>query len=187
MDFKMLNRRTFLKATLTGALTLMGVGSAFGRFVSTPELLPAGQLSLYNTHTRERIALAFRDEAGNYDLNSLNTLNWILRCHYTNETTEMDVNTLEFLNLVDKKLGGNNEIHIVSAYRSPTYNNKLRESGHGVAQKSLHLSGKAIDISIPGKNIASIREAAVDLRMGGVVYYPGSGFVHIDSGTFRTW
>ena len=75
----------------------------------------------------------------------------------------------------------------MSGYPPPTYNNKLRESGHGVAQKSLHLSGKAIDISIPGKNIASIREAAVDLHMGGVGYYPGSGFVHIDSGTFRTW
>jgi len=187
MDFKMLTRRNFLKATLTGALTLMGVGSAFARFESTPELLPPGQLTLFNTHTRERISLAFRDDAGNYDLDALNTLNWILRCHYTNETTVMDVKTLEYLNLVDKKLGGNNEIHIVSAYRSPLYNNLLRESGHGVARQSLHLSGKAIDISIPGKNIASIREAAVGLHMGGVGFYPGSGFVHIDSGSFRTW
>lgn len=192
MDFSQLSRRGFLKATLTGALTLMGIGSAFARFESTPPLanpvyLTPGHLTLFNTHTRERITVTFRDTAGNYDIDSLNTLNWILRCHYTNETTEMDVNTLEFLNLVDKKLGGGNEIHVISAYRSPTYNNMLRESGHGVARQSLHLSGRAIDISIPGKSLAGIREAAVDLRMGGVGYYPGSGFVHIDSGAFRTW
>jgi len=188
MDFKMLSRRNFLKVSLTGALTLMTVGPSFGSFEATPqEILPPGQLSLFNTHTQERISLTFRDADGNYDLDSLNTLNWILRCHYTNEATEMDVNTLEFLNLVDKKLGGNNEIHIISAYRSPTYNNLLRESGHGVASKSLHLSGKAIDISIPGKSTELIREAAVDLHRGGVGFYPSSGFVHIDSGNFRTW
>lgn len=187
MNLKDLSRRGFLKATLTGALTLMGVGSAFGRFEATPNPLPPGNLSLYNTHTGERISLAFRDAVGNYDLDSLNTLNWILRCHHTNQTTVMDVNTIEFLNFVDKKLGGNNEIHIVSAYRSPLYNNLLRESGHGVARQSLHLSGKAIDISIPGKSTALIREAAVGLHLGGVGYYPSSGFVHIDSGTFRTW
>jgi len=79
MDFKMLSRRSFLKATLTGALTLMGVGSAFGRFESTPELLPPGQLTLFNTHTRERISLAFRDDAGNYDLDALNTCASIAR------------------------------------------------------------------------------------------------------------
>lgn len=186
MDFRSLSRRGFIKATLLGAITLFGAGTTFGRTVS-PEELPTGRLSLYNTHSGERLRVIFRDSAGNYDLDALNALNWALRCHYTNEATEMDLNTLEFLNLVDNSLGGDNEIHIISGYRSPAYNGLLRSNGRGVARNSLHLSGKAIDIAIPGKNIASVRQAAVSLRLGGVGYYPGKGFVHIDSGNFRTW
>lgn len=186
MDFRSLSRRGFLRAALAGAFALLGAGTSFGS-MALPEELPEGRLSLYNTHNGERLSVTYRDAAGNYDLDALNALNWALRCHYTNEATEMDLNTLEFLNLVDNKLGGDNEIHIISGYRSPAYNGLLRSSGRGVARNSLHLSGKAIDIAIPGKNIASVRQTAVSLHLGGVGFYPGKGFVHIDSGSFRTW
>jgi uncharacterized protein YcbK (DUF882 family) len=89
---------------------------------------------------------------------------------------------------VDKRLGGGNEIHIISGFRSSRYNAMLRKEGHGgVARKSLHTKGKAIDIAIPGVDLRTLRTAALDLRYGGVGYYPGPGFVHIDSGSYRTW
>jgi uncharacterized protein YcbK (DUF882 family) len=99
----------------------------------------------------------------------------------------MDIKTIECLNLVDKKLGGRNEIHIISGYRSPTYNSLLVQNGRHVAKQSLHRVGKAIDIVIPGVPLVKVRHAAVALKLGGVGYYPGAGFVHIDSGKVRTW
>lgn len=152
-----------------------------------PPEMPVGKLSLFNIHTSEKLTVSYRKEDGDYDIEALKAINWILRCHYANQETEMDVRTIEFLNTVDKKLGGNNEIHIISGYRSPAYNRLLRHEGHKVARHSLHLVGKAVDIHIPGTSLDKVRQVALNLRYGGVGYYPGKGFVHIDSGKFRTW
>lgn len=180
---KNFTRRTFLQAAIAGALTLGGGGQAFAKSM----LSEKGSLSLFNTHTEERLAVTFRKADGTYDVDALNAINWILRCHFTNQQTVMDVNTIEFLNLIDNRLGGGNEIHIISGYRSPSYNSLLSSSGRHVAKHSLHLVGKAIDISLPGIDLQTLRRTAVALKLGGVGYYPGANFVHIDSGKFRTW
>lgn len=157
--------------------------------VSFAKSLPAetGALRLFNSHTNDRLSVTFRKPDGSYDLDALQALNWIMRCHYTNQATVMDVDAIEYLNLVDKRLGGGNEIHIISGYRSPAYNSLLAQNGRHVAKKSLHRVGKAIDIAIPGIPLDRIRHTAVALQLGGVGYYPGAGFVHIDSGKIRTW
>jgi len=179
------SRRLFLKASLACTLLLAEIDPAWAK-IPTIENLPEGRISLYNTNSKERLTVNFRDGEGNYNPDALKSLNWILRCH-SGETTEMDVRVIEYLNLVDKELGGGNEIHIISGYRSPTYNGDLRRGGHGVARHSLHMKGKAIDISVPGVGLDKLRRVALNLRYGGVGYYPGPGFVHIDSGNFRIW
>jgi uncharacterized protein YcbK (DUF882 family) len=182
------SRRSFFKVSLAGVLALAAKGPVFAKTLAIPEMpeeMPEGKLSLYNTHNHERLTVAYRNAAGDYDSEALKAINWILRCHYTNQETAMDIRALEFLNIVDKKLGGKNEIHIISGYRSPLYNRLLRKEGHGVARHSLHQVGKAIDIQIPGTGLERIRQVALNLKCGGVGYYPG--FVHLDSGEFRTW
>jgi uncharacterized protein YcbK (DUF882 family) len=179
-------RRTFLKASLLAGLALCGGQVAWAR--ELPEDgLPLGKLSLLNIHSGERLTVTYRDRSGEYDLRALDELNWLLRCHHTNEVHAIDVRTLEYLNLVDQRLGGSNEVHIISAYRSPAYNELLRRKGRQVAKNSLHLQGRAIDIRVPGVKLANLRRAALDLELGGVGYYPRTDFVHIDSGTFRMW
>lgn len=168
---------------VAGAAALSTVKASFAK----PPLPESGALTLFNAHTNDRLSVNFRRGDGSYDLDALQALNWIMRCHYTNQATAMDVNTIEYLNLVDKKLGGGNEIHIISGYRSPSYNSLLVQNGRHVAKRSLHRVGKAIDIAIPGVPLDKIRHTAVALQLGGVGYYPGAGFVHIDSGKFRTW
>ncbi len=180
---KNFSRRTFLQTALAGALALGTGGQAFAKVL----LAEKGSLSLFNTHTEERLSVTFRRADGTYDIDALNAVNWIMRCHFTNQQTVMDVRTIEFLNLLDNRLGGGNEIQIISGFRSPSYNSRLSGSGHHVARHSLHLVGKAIDIAIPGTDLHTVRRTAVALQMGGVGYYPGAGFVHIDSGKFRTW
>ncbi|MGV1100394.1 YcbK family protein [Thiovibrio sp. JS02] len=179
------SRRSFLKASLLGSLALCVSNPAWASLAE--EFAAPGRLNLYNTHTGEKLRLTFRDYSGHYDEQALEALNWFFRCHYTNRQCDMDVDTLEYLNLVDQRLGRGNEIHIISAYRSPEYNKFLLNQGRRVAKKSLHLEGRALDIRIPKIPTSDIRQAALRLQLGGVGYYPGSDFVHIDSGDFRTW
>lgn len=179
-------RRTFLKASLLTGLALFSGHTAWARELLDSGL-PLGKLSLLNLHSGERLTVTYRDRSGEYDLQALDDLNWLLRCHHTNEAHPFDVQTLEYLNLVDHRLGGNNEIHIISGYRSPKYNEYLRRQGRKVAERSLHLQGRAIDIRIPKVKLANLQRAARELRLGGVGYYPGNDFVHLDSGDFRMW
>ena len=76
---------------------------------------------------------------------------------------------------------------IISAYRSPATNEMLRKRGGGVAQKSQHLKGKAIDVRLANIPSADLRQASLDLARGGVGYYPKSNFVHLDTGRVRFW
>jgi uncharacterized protein YcbK (DUF882 family) len=179
-----LTRRWFLRASLLAGPALLALLD--GAELMAGEL-PPGELSLYNTHTDERLEVCYRNPAGRYDGQALAALNRALRCHYTGDAIPMDLEAIEFLNLVDKALGRGHEIHIISGFRSPVYNRKLLRQGRGVVPHSLHLVGKAIDFRIPGVNLGTVRQTAVDLQLGGVGYYPTAAFVHIDSGRFRTW
>jgi len=187
MLVKSSSRRTFLKASLAGALTWYSLAGSARAELPQAQEAPNGALSLYNTHNGERLSVNLRDPNGAYDPAALDALNHFLRCHYTNEQTVMDVCTLEYLNQVDKQLGGGHEIHVISGYRSPQYNELLIKNGHRVARHSLHLSGRAIDIAFPTVSLEEVRRTALDLRRGGVGFYPGDGFVHLDSGGVRTW
>ena len=44
-----------------------------------------------------------------------------------------------------------------------------------------------MDIRLPGVPVLSVRQAARSLGMGGVGFYPRSGFVHLDTGPVRYW
>ena len=176
-----LSRRDFLKLTLAGSLAL--AASPAGILAAQPE----GRLALYNIHTGERCRITYRNSENMYDPQALEALNHIFRCHYTGKTMPIDINVIEYLNAVDKSLNSGNEIHIISGYRSPEYNRLLMKQGRGVAKGSFHLAGRAIDFCIPGKKLSKLKETALKLRYGGVGYYPTAGFVHIDSGRFRTW
>jgi len=182
----LLSRRSFLKTSFACALLLAEIDPVCA-MVPKLEQLPEGKLSLYNYYSKERITVDYRDPAGNYNPDALKSLNWILRCRFTGEVANMDIKSIEHLNLVDKKLGGGNEFLIISGYRSPKFNGLLRSEGHHVAKNSLHLKAKAIDITIPGVSLDKVHRAALDLKFGGVGYYPGADFVHLDSGRFRTW
>jgi uncharacterized protein YcbK (DUF882 family) len=176
-------RRTFLASSLAAALLPASRGRAAA---AVPGFAP-GRLALYNVHTREGLTVVYRDAAGQYDREGLDRLNRVLRCHYTGEMAPIDLRVIEFLNAVDQRLGGDHEIHVISGFRSATYNAWLARHGSGVSSHSLHLVGRAIDVRFPALTLAEVRRTALDLRGGGVGYYPASGFIHLDSGRVRSW
>jgi uncharacterized protein YcbK (DUF882 family) len=183
-----LTRRTLLKTSVAGMLCLGGK-LGIPRFVTAqaPEGLPQGELSLYNVHTNERLRVRYRDERGQYELTALDELNHILRCHHTGEMATIDPRVIEHINLVQKRLGGDGEIHVISGYRSPEYNALLVKRSRRAARHSLHVEGQAVDFFIPGVRPRDIRQAALQLQFGGVGYYPRADFIHLDCGRFRSW
>jgi uncharacterized protein YcbK (DUF882 family) len=181
------SRRTFLKDSLLAtAAALLWPHRGWGNVGEAPVLRPLS-LSLYNTHTSERLSVTYRTASGACDPAALAELDRLLRCHYTNEIHPIDPRTLDYLALLDRQLGGGHEIHIISGYRSPRYNARLQRQGRGVASNSLHLQGRALDLRIPKIELVRLKETAFLLGRGGIGYYPRSDFVHIDSGPVRSW
>lgn len=143
-------------------------------------------LSFYNTHTGEKLDTTFWAD-GVYIPESLAEINYLLRDHRNNAVTEMNIELFDLLYTLRTNLDSREPFHVISGYRSPETNAKLRNHSTGVAKKSLHMEGKAIDINLPGRNLADLRKVAIGLGQGGVGYYPSSNFVHVDRGRVRTW
>lgn len=145
-------------------------------------------LKLYFIHTKERAEITYKRN-GRYLSSGLNKINRFLRDWRRNEPTKMDPRLLDVVWEAYQKVGARDHIHVVSAYRSPATNSMLRKRGRGVAKKSQHMLGKAMDFYIPGVSLKRLRNAGLQLGVGGVGYYPRSGspFVHFDTGSVRHW
>jgi uncharacterized protein YcbK (DUF882 family) len=180
-----ITRRDFLvkMGLLTAAVGLTS-SPAFGAIGNT--LSPERRLSLYNTHTGEKLETVYW-ASGEYLPDALSKINHILRDHRTGRVRPIDMHLLDILHALSKKLCAKQPFHIISGYRSPETNKLLRYRSKKVASKSLHLRGKAIDIRLPGCELRKLREAALELKGGGVGLYSRLNFVHLDTGRFRLW
>ena len=179
----MMQRRAFLKSSLFLAAPSL----------SLPALAKTAQpasgervLRLYNTHTGEKLKSTFWAE-GEFIPDAMKDINKVLRDHRNNKIAQMDPELLLLLTQLNDKLDNNRELHIISGYRSPESNAKLRAASGGVARHSLHMDAKAIDIRLPGKDLKMLHKAAMSLKGGGVGYYASSQFVHMDTGRVRYW
>lgn len=183
-DAVVTSRRSLLKASGFGMLL---VGAPALAKVTTPVSVPGRQIGMNHLHTSERIGLVYAKGPVYLDP-ALQKLNVFLRDHYTHEVGSMDPALYDMLYDIRNALGVQEPYEIISGYRSPRTNERLRTTrGGGVAKRSLHMDGKAIDIRLPGVPLKDLREAAVSLERGGVGYYPRDNFVHVDTGQFRTW
>jgi uncharacterized protein YcbK (DUF882 family) len=175
-------------ALLLGA-ALLGPARAVTAGVGTDTSIPVQEhrLRLFNLHTNERIDIVYR-RGDTYLADSVEQLDRFLRDHRTGDVIALDSRLFDLLSDLTVAVGRpGTEIDIVCGYRTPSTNEYLRSSGHGVAKYSQHILGKAIDIRIPGVSTARLRDAALDLHRGGVGYYPQSQFVHVDVGPVRRW
>ncbi|MBB4095159.1 DUF882 domain-containing protein [Brucella pecoris] len=145
-------------------------------------------LKLYYVHTGEKAEIVFKRN-GRFDAQGLKKLNVFLRDWRRNEPTKMDPRLFDLVWQVYRSSGSSQYITVVSAYRSPATNAMLRSSTRGVAKKSQHMLGRAMDFYIPGVPLAKLRGIGMRYQIGGVGYYPRSGspFVHMDVGNVRSW
>ena len=185
---KNLNRRSFLGygALATAAALVPGQAQAA---VSGASGRRERVLSFFHTHTGERLKIAYCCD-GQYQPEALAQLNHLLRDFRVDEQKDIDPALFDLLHELGGVLETDQPYHIISGYRSPLTNALLRERGGshtGVASRSLHMVGKAMDIRVPGVKLDHLRGAAASLKLGGVGFYPTSNFVHVDTGRVRYW
>jgi len=167
--------------------------SRYGGFAPAPaspppalDLTSPRSLSLVNFNTQEVLTVTYWSN-GAYHRDALNKLNHFLRDTRDNAETEMDPLLFDVLWHTMMVVGYSGTVEVLSAYRSPTSNAWLASVSRGVARDSQHMNGNAMDIRFPGVPVFRIRQAAYALNMGGVGFYPRSGFVHLDTGPVRYW
>ncbi len=99
----------------------------------------------------------------------------------------MQLQLIDMLHALGSVTESQGTFEIISAYRSPKTNKALRDQGRGVAKRSLHMQGRALDIRLTDVSTANLRKAALAMKTGGVGFYPKSDFIHIDNGRVRFW
>lgn len=178
------SRRQFLRRGIAAlaAVSLPRLTYAAGTGESPPERM----LAFYNTHTGERLKITYWEQ-GQYIGEALGQIDHVLRDHLANETKEIAPKLLDLLCVIRSRLDSREPFHVISGYRSNRTNEYLRAHTSGVAENSLHTVGQAIDIRLPGRPLNTLRKVALDLKGGGVGFYPKSDFVHVDIGGVRYW
>ena len=146
----------------------------------------ARTLKFFHTHTGRSLEVTYWTD-GEYRAEALVQLNGFLSDWRNGERVEMDPALLDALHRIQRAVGSTGTFEVISAYRSPATNEMLRGRSGGVARKSQHLLGKAIDVRLTDVDTRRLRDKALELGLGGVGYYERSDFVHIDTGRVRRW
>jgi uncharacterized protein YcbK (DUF882 family) len=174
------SRRMFL-GTVAAALPVLAVPRTL--FASS---MATRALNFVHTHTSERLEVEYFS-GGRYLRDALAAVDRFLRDFRTGDVHPIDPGLLDLLHTLTAATSSARPFQVISGYRSPATNAALRAKSEGVAAGSLHMKGQAIDIRLADVPLAGLRAAALDLRRGGVGYYPASDFVHVDTGRVRTW
>lgn len=175
-----LTRRRFF-ATLAAAVPVLALPRQLVAATAGPRAL-----SFSHTHTGERLRLEYFS-GGTYLQDALATVNHFLRDFRTGDVHVIDPALLDLLYGLASLTDTARPFQVISGYRSSATNEMLRHRSEGVAAGSLHMKGQAIDIRLADIPLAKLRQAALDVRRGGVGFYPSSDFVHVDTGRVRTW
>ncbi len=182
---KEISRRTIIKA---------GIITAAASFVPCKAMAVAEsfltmnkrEISFYNLHSKEYLQSTYWID-GEYIPDAMAEINYILRDHYNGAVKSIDKKLINLLFAIKQKLGTKEPFHIISGYRTAKTNSTLRKNNKGAAKNSMHIYGKAVDLRMPGHKLKDLRRTAYKLKSGGVGYYPGSNFVHLDVGKPRYW
>jgi uncharacterized protein YcbK (DUF882 family) len=179
-------RRSLLQMAVAGSA--IGMAAALRcAHASTPVMTAASRsLLLVNTHTGESLHSCYFQDGG-YNATSLRSLEHLLRDHRSGETHAIDPQLYDLLHALAHSAECEPRFEIISGYRSAATNEKLRTASDGVARRSLHMDGKAIDVRLAGTACHRLRDLAMGMQRGGVGYYAKSNFVHLDTGRVRFW
>lgn len=161
-------------------------GAVAQNHVSRLSLAADGFLRLYSYHLNEFLEVRYLDAAGNWDQAGLESIDRICRSRDQNQKYKVDSRLIVLADHLQDHFGAD-VVEIISCYRSPEFNKKLKAEGHAVANESFHTKGMAMDIHLDEIREDVVRDYLLKLRLGGVGYYGNRLMVHMDFGPVRTW
>jgi len=174
------SRRQFLRRAGALAVSLLPAGAVWARAPLERSL------SFVHTHTGEALTSVYcRD--GDYVAAELARINWLMRDFRTGDVHPIDPGVLDILCDLRTQAGREAAFEVICGYRSPQTNALLHSRSSGVAEHSLHLQGRAIDVRLSGFSTARLHQLALGMNRGGVGFYAASDFVHVDNGRVRHW
>jgi len=181
--------RTFLgRVTRREALRI--AGTTLGVLLAPPlarAAIPRNRtLRLFALNTGERLQAEYV-VGGRYQRDALDAVEHLMRDHHSGDVHPIDPALLDLMYALSARLETREPLTVVCGYRSPATNRAKLAAGRRVARNSFHLTGRAVDLRVPGRPVHVLRRAALALARGGVGYYPRNGFVHVDVGPRRSW
>ncbi len=187
--------KIYLKGAANGTMAILLYSFLSVMAVSSPLFSDTGaardlaadrRLSLYSLNFKQGLEVEYC-ASGAYVPEALSAIDRFLRDSLNGSVAPIDPKLLDLLHELHAKVGADAPFTVVCGYRSPKTNAALRARSHSVAEHSLHMEGKAVDIRITGVPLAKLYKAALEMKAGGVGYYPKSGFIHVDVGPVRSW
>jgi uncharacterized protein YcbK (DUF882 family) len=175
-------KQTTRRTVLTG---LFGASVGAG-FLVPAQATASRALAFKHTHTGGKLDLVYA-EAGDYLPDALRAIDSFLKDFRTGDMHPIDRTLLDALYQLANLFDHPGEFQVISGFRSPKTNAQLRKKSGGVAKKSYHMQGRAIDVRLTGARTADLAKAARSLNVGGVGFYPRSDFIHLDTGPVRSW
>jgi uncharacterized protein YcbK (DUF882 family) len=176
-----LTRRRFISGTAVCGVSMALLGPT-SILAETKRPHP---LRLYHTHTGESLSIEFSPHSCEPGTHA--AINHFLRDFRTGEVHPIDTELLALLCAIQRSAGSTGTYEIISGYRSEKTNALLRKKSGGVARKSLHMRGLAVDVRLTDLHTTALRDLAWSQQGGGVGYYRKSNFVHLDTGRVRRW
>jgi|SRR5579871_689987 len=184
-----MSRRKFLRTGSAASLVLVS-----NRVLAAPAIIGVKELNVRTlsfdcTNSGEQLNDVDYWVEGEYVPGALDAIDDALRDYRNDEVHPIATKLLNLLYRLGRSLDTDCRFELTSGYRSPETNAALHELDAGVASNSLHMKGEAADITLPGRTLKQLHEAALALRMGGVGYYPApdDDFLHVDIGRVRRW
>jgi uncharacterized protein YcbK (DUF882 family) len=177
-----MTRRGFMKASLltaAGGMLACAASPVLAAF-------DRREVSFVHTQTGEQLhAVYFKN--GTYDQSSLLRIAYALRDIHSGDVHTIDPMLLDTLFELQVRADHDKPYQIISGYRNPATNAELKKTVHAVAEHSMHIQGRAIDIRVSGFATQRLRDIALKMNRGGVGYYPDANSLHLDTGRIRSW
>lgn len=143
------------------------------------------ELWLYRPESNEQVRAVYWAD-GQLVLEGYVQICRLLRDIHAGATVQFDPVTLDIARGLYGWLlsaGINRPLIINSGYRTRRTNSKIE----GAAKDSFHTRAQALDVRIEGVSSEAVGRFGLYLAGGGVGFYPGKQFTHLDRGRVRTW
>ena len=149
-------------------------------------LLGSGEMHLSNERNNRSAHVRLLDGMGRIDEEELSRVDYVFGFPTREKNEHISPRMLFMLSYFADRFAPGATIHIESAYRSPEYNDKIRQQGANAARTSTHIDGMALDFWIEGVDGKMMWETIRAENCCGVGHYGGKS-IHLDAGRPRFW